>query len=98
MKKYTFLLVTLLIVNRLTGLLQAQADFGADEIKDLAKSEREAKAMKFASVQSEVGSNYDVKWYRCWWNIDPAVFAISGNVTTLFAPVGTECRFHLIQA
>ena len=57
--------------------------------------------MKLASVQSGIGSNYDVKWYRCWWNIDPVVFAISGNVTTLFAPVEQDVNsitFRLKQA
>ena len=31
--------------------------------------------------------NYDVRYYRCCWNINPAVDAISGNVTMYFMPL-----------
>lgn len=30
--------------------------------------------------------NYDVRYYRCCWNTDPAINAISGNITTYFMP------------
>ncbi len=33
-----------------------------------------------------VSDNYDVKYYCCRWNINPAVNFISGNITTYFMP------------
>jgi len=33
-----------------------------------------------------VSDNYDVKYYRCCWNINPAINAVSGNITTYFKP------------
>ena len=33
-----------------------------------------------------VSDNYDVKYYRCCWNIDPAINQVSGNITTYFMP------------
>ena len=33
---------------------------------------------------SNSSNNFDVKKYRCDWDIDPANYFISGNVTTLF--------------
>lgn len=33
---------------------------------------------------SSVTDNYDVKYHRCRWNIDPNVYFISGDITTYF--------------
>ena len=33
-----------------------------------------------------ISDNYDVTYYRCHWNIDPAVNLVSGNITTYFKP------------
>jgi hypothetical protein len=88
MKSLMSLMLTMLIVNGVSGLLHAQVDFSVGNLDDIALHEKNANAWKFSSVLDETGANYDVKWYRCWWNIDPAIRAISGNVTTLFAPVG----------
>lgn len=34
-----------------------------------------------------LSNNYDVKYYRCCWNTNPSVNAISGNITTYFMPL-----------
>jgi aminopeptidase N len=88
MKSLISLILILLIVKGVSGLLHAQEGLDADELADIVRYERDANAWKLSPVSVETGANYDVKYYRCWWNIDPAVRAISGNVTTLFAPVG----------
>src|SRR6202007_245158 len=33
-----------------------------------------------------ISDNYDVKYYRCCWNTNPAINFISGNITTYFKP------------
>jgi aminopeptidase N len=33
-----------------------------------------------------ISDNYDVKYYRCYWNTNPAINFISGNITTYFMP------------
>jgi aminopeptidase N len=71
-----------------TGFLQAQTTINPYDLKTLASDERDAHAKEYFSVTGSATANYDVKWYRCWWNIDPSVREISGNVTTLFTPVG----------
>lgn len=70
-----------------SGFLQAQITFDGSDLMTIARAEGDAHSAKFCRFPTETTTNYDVKWYRCWWNIDPAVREISGNVTTLFAPV-----------
>ncbi len=36
------------------------------------------------STHRTTGSNYDIKYWRCEWDVDPAVQYISGTVTTYF--------------
>jgi aminopeptidase N len=94
----SFIAITL-SVSGLTFSLYAQEGLNGDEKRVFTMQKLDADALKFSPFQA--GANYDVKWYRCWWNIDPAVRAISGNVTTLFSPVGQgldSVSFELHQA
>jgi aminopeptidase N len=68
-------------------LLQAQVTFNEEDLKTIAGAEERAHEGKLSPCFLGNTNNYDVKWYRCRWNIDPAIHAISGNVTTLFSPV-----------
>ncbi len=68
-------------------LVQAQVTFNEDDLKTIAAAEERAHEGKLSPGFLGNTDNYDVKWYRCRWNIDPAIHAISGNVTTLFSPV-----------
>ena len=45
-------------------------------------------------------SNYDVKYYRCLWDIDPAKSSISGSITTYFKPLQNlnEIEFDAARA
>ena len=79
----TFAILFCMVVS---GLLQGQVTFNDQDLETLAKREQDAYAGKLFPRHTERASNYDVRWYRCWWNIDPAVREISGNVTTLFVP------------
>jgi aminopeptidase N len=80
------ILFVLLIIP---ALLFSQVTFHADDLAEIAKAERDSYSVKYIRNFPGTTSNYDIKWYRCIWNIDPGVREISGNVTTLFTPVQT---------
>jgi aminopeptidase N len=85
----------------LSVYLHAQSPPDAYDLVKIAYGERGSYRLTRTPVNTETTSNYDVKWYRCNWYIDPAVKAISGNVTTLFMPVGKDLdslNFDLNQA
>lgn len=76
--------VLLIICIIIPGLVSAQVDFRADDLVTISKYECEGYARKSLGKETQATSNYDVKWYRCSWNIDPGTDFISGNITTLF--------------
>ena len=68
------------------------SNFGfSQEIKcknDLVNSERKAHR-RFLNVQAlTTGSNYDLKYHRLAWNVDPASASIAGNITSYFLVTG----------
>ena len=70
----------------ISGLLNAQVTFNASDLATISHEELNASALKRIPGSKEVPATYDVKYYRCCWNIDPAIREISGNVTTFFTP------------
>ncbi len=46
------------------------------------------------------GSDFDIKYFRCNWQIDPTQLYISGSVMTLFEPKSTlsQIQFDLVSA
>jgi len=77
-KSFAFLFLLLPI------LLQAQWNFNEGDLQTIAGMERDAHAGALKPLPAERAGGFDVKWYGCRWNIDPAVRAISGSVTTFF--------------
>jgi aminopeptidase N len=61
-----------------------------NEIKDIANSERRSKETLFGNIleKTAASNNFDVKYYRCEWEIDPAVRFINGKVTVYFTAIG----------
>jgi aminopeptidase N len=61
-----------------------------NEMKGQARREQLAATQLLAARQNQqaqnTGSNYDVKYYRCEWEVDPAVRYIAGKVTTYLTP------------
>ncbi len=76
------LLICILSISLLT---KAQNSISADTIPGL---EQKAQAKKLKAL-SNVGSNYDIKYHRCIWEIDPAISYIKGNITSYFKPLVT---------
>ena len=87
LNKVTMKKIFTLIFWITSSILSAQVTFNADDLDAIAKGERDASALHFQFKENGTSSGYDVKWYRCFWIIDPAMRQISGSVTVLFAPL-----------
>ncbi len=76
MKKILFISYFFLLVS-----LQAQNNHFVFE------NEKAGRLASNHNATCSQSGNYDVRYYRCCWNINPAVNAISGNVTMYFMPL-----------
>jgi aminopeptidase N len=77
-----FFIACLLICSRV--LAQPNVNYVA-KLDEIAANERPAHA-RVISTKTVTGSstNFDVKYYRCEWEIDPALNFIKGKVTVYF--------------
>src|SRR5215212_1507574 len=54
-------------------------------IDDIALMERQGhQGLADAAIATLASNNFDVKYYRCEWEVDPAVRYIKGKVTVYF--------------
>ena len=69
-------------------------------LDDIIKAERQRHEVLMDFEASGVGLNYDVKYHRFDWKVDPSVRRISGAVTTYFKAISTlsEIGFDLDDA
>ena len=73
---------TWMVILLLQNIAQAQIDFTT---KDIAAMEAAAHSRLVVGRGGSFSSNnFDVHYYRCQWEIDPAVRYISGSVTMYF--------------
>ena len=82
--KFTF------IIMLFSVFLYAQKEFNPGNLSVISKGDQDSYARKLNKRTQAATANYDVKWYRCFWNIDPNIDSISGSVTTLFQPVSAD--------
>ena len=73
-----------------SALVSAQKEFDPGNLSVISKGDQDSYIRKHDMRTPATTANYDVKWYRCFWNIDPNIDSISGNVTTLFQPVSAD--------
>ena len=69
----------------LTGFVYGQE---RADIESIARMERDAHQNQFSNTGrlTAASDNFDVKYYRCEWLVDPAVRYINGKVTIYFKP------------
>lgn len=79
MKKIYLLFILLFALK-----IQAQNTYSDKDFLSIVKSERDAHAWKIKPHTASATSEYDVKYYRCFWSVNPAVNFIEGSVTTYF--------------
>ena len=82
------ILLIFLVFISLPGIAQTPAE-NCKEVHDIALMEQSAHQRNIAgniSMESitSASNNYDVKYYRCEWEINPAVRFITGKVTVYF--------------
>jgi len=65
-------------------LLIAFMSLKAQNSNDIATLEQKAHANIFKSLQSSASDNYDLKYHRCEWQVDPAIKYIKGKITSYF--------------
>lgn len=90
----------LTILSLYSGIVFGQqTSFSA--IKELSRSEATVAARTMGAGEASLASdNYDLKYYRCEWTIDPAIRYIKGKVTVYFyvPSVTTSITFDLASS
>ena len=76
--------IILLLCASLFTIAQTQ-QHNSEEV-DIPAMEQKAQSAKLRSVLSGASDNYDLKYHRCEWEIDPAVYHIKGVITSYFKP------------
>ncbi len=54
--------------------------------KQISELEQQAWLKTHNTLQTSALNNYNVVYHRCYWEIDPSVNYIKGNITTFFKP------------
>jgi aminopeptidase N len=68
-----------------------------DDVESIARMEMQAHQNLFNGVAARTfaSENFDVKYYRCEWEVDPAVRYINGKVTVYFKMVSASSSIEL---
>ena len=75
-----FFLILLIACNKLV----AQNENLCKAVDEIAAGERSAFQRTLSVNRSQASSNFQVTYYRCAWDIDPAIRYIKGSVTSHF--------------
>lgn len=90
---------TLHLIFICTALISsAQQVFFPDEVENIAALEMKASLGRLTAPASNLITDYDIRYHRCEWWVDPAQRFIRGEVTTYFAPISAgfdTLRFNL---
>lgn len=84
----------------LFSLFISIAGLSQEHIDEIVKKESARFRLEDTRILSVSSSNYDVKYYRCHWNLDPTIRFISGSVTSHFTILNnsTEIVYDLANA
>ncbi len=87
--------ITLILICLFTlGGLSAQILVpGAETMNDAMQKAENWKRIFNKEINYDIGNNYDLKYYRFFWNINPAVYYISGQVTSHFVITVANTQF-----
>lgn len=82
----------LLLIFIITAVIASQAQ----SINNIPAMEQRAhEGLMSKSMMSNAINNYDIKYHRCEWEVNPAVLYIKGKITTYFKPTVTS--FNQLQ-
>jgi len=87
----------LVIFSTISFSILAQHDIHTvcKDLSHIVEMERKSKGQLLNFKSNEATHNYDLKYHRMEWNVDPAVNYISGEITSYFVP--TEGDFQQIN-
>lgn len=80
------ILLSLLLLGLSFFTFSQAEDFVCKELSGLAAQEQRARQALLDFRSSPFTDNYDVRYTRMEWEVDPAQYYIKGKVTTYFAP------------
>ena len=95
--KYSLLIFLILTLSNIL-LSQNKPDIGI--LKEIAKNESIAYQKLLKGNRTYIGNNYDLKYHRFDWEIDPAVNYIRGSVVSYFVitvPLTDSIEFELVS-
>lgn len=92
MQKYFYILFLLFSIH---DTLFSQIEATIISADDISLIEQKANEKKLNTTRKGAINNYDLKYHRCHWEVDPAVKYIKGNITSYFIP--TTSSFTKIQ-
>ena len=92
MQKQLFIFVFFLI-GFMTVPLIGQVDSEREYFNQMIENERTNAENIINFRTTELTTDYDIKYHRFDWNIDPAVLEISGSVTTTFEVTGENFQY-----
>src|SRR3954471_357665 len=77
------ILLSILLLVSIKAL--AQNNVEGKTIKEIAAMERQShQRIATAAAATLASANFDVKYYRCEWEVDPAVRYIKGKITVYY--------------
>lgn len=82
MRKISFIVFFAFFASQISGQIDAPDPDFCEKIACMD----EQKQVPFLKGNSKsfIGNNYDLKYHRCYWEINPAVLFIKGNITSYF--------------
>ncbi len=91
--KRSLLFLCAVIVSVIASSAQTQRP--AFSSSNIPAMEQKAQTARSRSLLSGAANNYDLKYHRCEWSLDPAVDSIRGAITSYFLP--TVSGFNTMQ-
>lgn len=79
-------LILLLSILHFSYFLGAQQLNGIKSCKQISQQEQQAWLKTQAPLTGAALNNYNIVYHRCYWEIDPSVNYIKGNIKTFFKP------------
>ena len=83
------------LVFALSGILIGQVNNIRKDMENMIQLERVHYHQMINLKANPLTQNYDLKYHRLAWEVDPAVFYISGTITSYFIP--TTANFNQVN-
>ena len=89
------IILTLFLFTALTAQAQQPVDY-IKQVKEIALMERRGhENLNGAETLTSASTNFDVKYYRCEWEVDPAIRFITGKITVYYVVTTTATDISL---